>query len=1042
MSQQINSTTEKQKWFLSAVFLCLLGAIVAAALLALPLLAEPGLLNTRGGGDSPFLLQRLHQLETALQDGHFPVRWMPDANYGYGYPFYNFYAPLSIYSAVVFRFLGFPFVRAIQLSQLAGFVVAAWGMFALVRRWFGSPWAGLLASVAYSTAPFHMINVYVRGDSLAEFWAMAFYPLVLLTADWLIELPLRRHVALFALAYAALILSHNISALIFSPFLLLYLLLRWWFQLREPDKVSHYPLGKSILWLIGGLGLALALAAWFFVPALAEQSLAQLGPVTEGYFHFSNHFRGVNLVQTFLAFDYSVDGGNAFRMGLVQVITAVSGLIILLFWRKEGAISLPIKLFILLGFGVATFMMTPLSRLLWEYLPLLSFTQFPWRFLSVQAFVAALATGGLALLPGRRWLVPILSIALLLAALGNLHTDHLRLTDADVTARKLAEYEWYSGNIGSTVSAEYLPQTVQPRPVTSAWLNGGSRDSVTVLAGAADVMLLERKAIHQRWSVTATDETTLVFPTMAWPGWLVELDRQQIDFEPAAGSGLIQMTLPAGEHEVALRLARTPVRLVAEWVSLTAVLLLIFLLFPRHWHLPSRKWGAGLVALLLLFVVATLWPEQQLSDTDLNWDFAQMGYLHHEKGCILFTDSLCLEAYQYNDNTLEAGETLTVETQWSGAALASAPEATLALYSPAITRPPIVAEVEPPAIATASELLAGERTFTLTLADDVPPGLYVPRLVVDGRQPLTPSGLSRGDLFLRPVQILAKDGVSIVAHGNLDATVITSDFREADSTLDLHMAWFTEQPLTPNYNVSLRLMDAQGQWLRQLDTQPGFGFLPSSGWVTGDWTPDWLALRLPDLDPAADPYPLLVQLYAVAAPEVPVLTRRLGTVQAENTAWSFQVNEPNFELPIGIGLGKKAETAVFDDEIQLLAYEVAQDADSATLTLYWQALANGQTDYTRFVQLLGAEPGQPPLAQNDSYPVFNSYPTGQWLAGEVVADTVTLDLIGLPVGEYDVVTGFYERLADGGLERLTAVDGVGNPLPDDILKITTLKIED
>ena len=74
-------------------------AIVAA----FPVLAEPGLLNTRGGGDSPFLLQRLHQLETAFLDGHLPVRWMPDANYGYGYPFFNYYAPLSIYIAAFFR---------------------------------------------------------------------------------------------------------------------------------------------------------------------------------------------------------------------------------------------------------------------------------------------------------------------------------------------------------------------------------------------------------------------------------------------------------------------------------------------------------------------------------------------------------------------------------------------------------------------------------------------------------------------------------------------------------------------------------------------------------------------------------------------------------------------------------------------------------------------------------------------------------------------------------------------------------------------------
>ncbi len=168
-------------------FRFLAAALAIAFAAALPLLAGPGLLNTRGGGDSPFLLQRLQQLETAVLQGHLPVRWMPDANYGYGYPFFNYYAPLSIYITFLFRLIGFSYVRAIQLSQLAGFFVAAAGMFYLARRWLKSDWAGLLAAAAYTVAPFHMVNVYTRGDSLAEFWAMAFYPLVILAADFLWE---------------------------------------------------------------------------------------------------------------------------------------------------------------------------------------------------------------------------------------------------------------------------------------------------------------------------------------------------------------------------------------------------------------------------------------------------------------------------------------------------------------------------------------------------------------------------------------------------------------------------------------------------------------------------------------------------------------------------------------------------------------------------------------------------------------------------------------------------------------------------------------
>ena len=53
--------------------------IVLALIPALPLLVGSGLVNTRAGGDSPFLLVRVQQLALSLRAGVFPVRWMPQA---------------------------------------------------------------------------------------------------------------------------------------------------------------------------------------------------------------------------------------------------------------------------------------------------------------------------------------------------------------------------------------------------------------------------------------------------------------------------------------------------------------------------------------------------------------------------------------------------------------------------------------------------------------------------------------------------------------------------------------------------------------------------------------------------------------------------------------------------------------------------------------------------------------------------------------------------------------------------------------------------
>ena len=97
-----------------------------------------------------------------------------------------------------------------------------------------------------------------------------------------------------------------------------------------------------------------------------------------------------------LLFDYNPDGGVAFRMGFVQAALAVvGGWSLVVGLRRPTTNDQRPLLFILAAFLIASFMITPLSRPLWDHLPLLPFTQFPWRFLSVQALFGALLTGAL-----------------------------------------------------------------------------------------------------------------------------------------------------------------------------------------------------------------------------------------------------------------------------------------------------------------------------------------------------------------------------------------------------------------------------------------------------------------------------------------------------------------------------------------------------------------------------------------------------------------------------------------------------------------------
>jgi hypothetical protein len=1011
-------------------------------LAAWPLFSEAGLLNSRGGGDSPFLLQRLHQLTVALLDGHWPVRWMPDANYGYGYPFYNFYAPLSIYIAAVFRLLGFTYVGAIQLAQLAAFLTAAWATYRLGREWLGSSWAGLLASAAYTLAPFHLVNVYVRGDSLAEFWAMAFYPLLFWAVDrsGRGDTAGRRTAALWlALAFAALMLSHNISALIFTPFLLGYVVLVSWRALTSAGRPSladgrMAPPAALLLSLL----LGLALSAWFWLPALAEQQGVQLAPVTAGYFHYSNHFRAWDLVQASFLFDYEAAAGNAFRMGLVQAGAALLGLLLLLYPASAGQrrAGFSLRFFIGCGLLLSTLMVTPLSRPLWDHLPLLPFTQFPWRFLSIQAFFAALAIGTLAWLPRQHLVVPALVALLLLTSVGGLQTDHLLLSDADVTPEKLAQYEWFTGNIGSTVSAEYLPHTVQPRPYSSGWLTDGERDRVQVIDGRAQVTLQRRTSARQEWHVDAGIEgATLVLPTLYFAGWRATLDGEALHLGPSPGSGLIMAEVPAGNHLLALRFGRTPIRSLAELLSLAAMVVVIRLGWPAAkecLRAAAKMWRpfAWAIALLLPgLLLVRMWPQPAYDSTPRHWDFAQFGYLSHAPEGIAFSNGRLLEQVSYSRETIAAGEELIIRLYWS----AGGGEATLALATPAGHR-----FAQAPLLAWDTQTAAetGEALYRLSIPANAPAGLYSPRLTLaDGSSPLTPSGVRRGTLFLAPVRVTlaAEPGTGRVP---LDVRVEQAAQRRqllpqppagcsvaqsGGQVIDLRLAWLAARPLSHNYTLSLRLTDNLGLEVAQCDSQPGYGFLPSSAWPAGQWLNDWLALPLPPHLADTEPYALTIRLYERDTGTA-VLTRRLGELHWLGEELVFRLTEPSFTVPDGV----VPVTAVFEDQIKLRGYTLEQRSDELELTLYWQALGAGREDFSHFVHLVDAATGEI-VAQHDAMPRRNSYPTSQWSAAEIVSDPLALHQ--LPPGDYRLAVGLYRPVAPD-YPRLAVVDEQGRPITD------------
>ncbi len=935
----------------------------------LPLLMNGQILATRAAGDSPFLLVRLYELVLNLRYGIFPARWMPDGAYGLGYPFFNFYACLPYYLAALFHFLGLGYLWSLKLTQVLGFLFSSASMYLYAKEVLVGKAQALLAAVAFTYAPFHLVNVYTRGDSLSEFYAFAFYPLIL----WSLERLGRRQrpldVALVATSFGGLRMTHNISALLFTPWAFLYVLVLLTRYRRNRRKVLALSLA--------GLFLGLALSSWFWVPALLERKFVQVEGLTSGYFHYSRHFRGRDLVEFSPLFPYRVEEAKSppFKMGLVQTVLLVGGLVALS-WRvyQKKALS-PFRAFVLITLAITTYLITPLSRPIWDRLSLLALVQFPWRLLSVQALAASLIIA--ELLPEARKPrvsqggLALTSLALVGAAMLGLRPEYLHITDDEVTRENLLLYEYFSTNIGSTVCNEYLPIGVHPRPfIAEPLLERGARVQPLARQGhLAESAFLWRKPTAEEWRlVVDSPQAEVLFPTYYFPGWQGYVDGARMETYPVDGLGYLALKVPQGEHRVLLRLERTPLRAFAEGLSLAAVLCLVGLSAS---HLANAQtfvtWAIGMGLLLAtLRTLPRLVPRPtptSLPRSDITLD-TRVLYPHHNPQGIRFGEAARLLGHHIQQTNLTAGQKVQITLSWQ-----LREENDLTAVLDLVTREDIFHR-ESRALASDRARIDGPHTkLSLTLPKELNRGIYLLRISLEGPEgrlvPLSDQGWDAGRVYLRPLWVASPPPrkESLVPLGMVVGWLVGVETQqEGPEDLRVLLTWRVQERLMENYKLSVRLVDPSGRVLSSHDAQPDAGSYPTSLWLAGELVYDRHSLPIPAGTPPGGDYALEVVLYRAKGAEA------LGSLRIPKIALTIptQVEKP----PILVHLTSDLALSSLGE----LPSRLGQ-GEKLPVTTYWWAAKRLERNYAVSLWLEGG--GGEESSRQDG-PLASGYPSSQW----------------------------------------------------------------
>ncbi|MDO8672733.1 MAG: 6-pyruvoyl-tetrahydropterin synthase-related protein, partial [Dehalococcoidia bacterium] len=567
--------------------ICALIVAIAAGFSTMPLL-QPNFFAT---WDGLLHVYRLMEYDILLKSGIWYPRWAPDFFFGSGLPLFNFYAPATYYLAEIFRLVGVGYLDSTRIFVAAMMALSGIGAYLYARSWF-SPLASTVVAVVYMYAPYHLVNLYYRGD-IAEYAAFTWLPFILWATTRLIQHKSMGYLLAGAFFYCALILTHNLSAYIFSGFLLVYCLAALLGQ-HLPRQFNWREILADALRLLAMASTALALSMFFWLPAIFEKPFVNFARLL-AIIDFHNHFPTLEeLLSADLIHRYAFVFGSAevygYRLGVFQAGFLIVGFALLAWQRRrlglgpalEGMASITVT-------GICLFLVFPISMGAWEIIPMLDLAQFPWRFLAFMALPSAFLAGLIVQsLPVhiRSVAVVVIVPAVIASSVAAMFPFMSNVTEAQITPKGSIAFELMSGTIGTTAAAESLPLWVKENLATPFAAATILDESVTNPSGRSDsgidIAQVENKGDRSTYRVHAARAGSLVPNLVYFPGWIAFVDDREVPTSIDDPSGFIRVAVPAGEHVVSFRFQDTPVRSLSNAVSLATLLVLIGMLLWRY----------------------------------------------------------------------------------------------------------------------------------------------------------------------------------------------------------------------------------------------------------------------------------------------------------------------------------------------------------------------------------------------------------------------------------------------------------------------------
>ncbi len=490
-----------------------------------------------------------------LQEHVFIPRWGGELNATFGYPVFLFAYPLPNYLIAFFHFLGFSFIISLKLFLFISFVLSGISMLLFMKE-FISEKAGIVASIFYLFAPFHLVELNFRV-AIGEILSLVFLPLLFLGIVKMMRQPSNKWFSLEAISLACLILSHQAVSLAFFPLLIFFMIFIYF--IKKPNKQYLY-------YSFTAAFIGLLLGAYYWVPVIVEKrfTIDGLFPTTVS---FNSFWDFIYSPWRYGLLFQGPEGELSMIIGYTQWIVIFIACYFLLTKRlvKKESHTL---LFFTICFFVFFFMMQSISKPLWNILPLLKNFQFSYRLLAEEVFIVAIIAGIVSEHIKETLLIMLCLVTIIYTGL---NWGNRRVISAinDMTLRNNLAKSTFEGEGNGQSAPEWLPKQ-------SVWMYRVPTQHAEILSGPGTIKELSRTTTLHRYIIQTRQNTTIKENTIYFPGWQVVVNGKKIpiNYQSKNNPGVIAFSLEKGLYDVSVKFIDTPIRVASKLVSFIALLYL------------------------------------------------------------------------------------------------------------------------------------------------------------------------------------------------------------------------------------------------------------------------------------------------------------------------------------------------------------------------------------------------------------------------------------------------------------------------------------